>query len=229
MECIKRNVPIKSWGVMALMLTAIIGFGPFLERVVVKQAWVPIDGAIKLPGFKVIERLPAPFELNYPGAAKVWIYEKLTDVPVYLVVVFYQEEAQGEELVGSENGFLNRANWRYHGIEIEGYQPAHSQFSKRIYRAVSQEPISVLSQYRFSRNSVSTKPLQAKLYALRDTFLGSNGAAQVSIIFPTETPLIGKNYRIGEEVFHLLFPAIESQVRKPFNAGNGAKNSAPVA
>ena len=179
---------MKNVAAVVIMLAVIVGFGRLTNAVFVDRAWVPISEPPTIPGFLVIKKLPPPFKLNYPGAARVWIYQHRGDETVYLVTVFYQAEKQGSELVSSENGFLDREQWRHGSTTVESVElpGGPTKLEKMVYHAQGEQQIAVLSQYRFVHFTVTVTPLLAKLYALLDAVRGANGSAQVSLIYSNE-------------------------------------------
>ena len=170
--------------VVGVMLVSIIGLGYVSAVMVPNRDWVAIAEAPVVKGFKIIDELPSPFKLNYPGAARVWVYQQQGD-DIYLLVVFYQQESQAGELVSSENGFLDRERWRHDlfrgsNVVIRGEEIS---MTKAVYHAPRSENIVAFSQYRFAGFSGTSSSLVAKLYALTDAMDRTNGSSQVSVIY----------------------------------------------
>jgi len=205
---------MKNWTAVVIMLAAIVGFGRLTNAAFVDRAWVPIGTPPITPGLQIIEKLPPPFVLNYPGAARIWIYQHRDNKLLYLVTVFYQTEQQGGELVGSGNGVLNNERWR-HGppaaMAIE-YAGGVHKFDKMVYSTAGQPAVTVLSQYRFSSFAETTVPLVAKLYGLRDALASTNGAAQINVVFMGEQFLKQVDERLVLDMVRKLSPEIEEQI-----------------
>lgn len=172
---------VKGWAAVFILLSSIIGFGMVVEALVDDRSWAPIADAPQIPGLKKIENLPPPFELHFPGAAQAWVYGLEESEGVYVVVIYYQRESQGSELVSSENGFLDRELWRQVSSASVLVGGEH-QFRKVIHQAESQPAVNIFSQYRFVSSLEVIRPSKAKIVALRDLLFGANGSTQVSIL-----------------------------------------------
>lgn len=208
-----RGQTIKNWAYVCAMLVCIIGFGYIGKAIRIDRAWIPINDAPAMPGLRIVEDLPLPFKLNYPGASKVWLYQQEDVDGAYLVAVFYQKEIQGEELVGSGNGFLDNDLWR-HGPPLTNVfeSTGMHEFSEVVYHSPGHEPVTIVSQYRFAFFVGETVPLAAKLYGLWGMVTGANGAAQLSVIFTGERSLAQINKQSVMKMAQELFPAIEEQI-----------------
>ena len=199
----------KGWAAVFILLSCIIGFGPGVDVLVDSRHWISIGNAPPIPGFQKIEKLPPPFELHYPGVAQVWAYSKGESSVGYTVVVFYQREAQGSELVSSENGFLDSEHWRQ-GPPATVLVDGEYEFSQVSHRAESQQAVNIFSQYRFASFSHATSPLKAKIYALRDVLMGGNGSAQISILTRGDDLIGGPGLDPGQ--MQALTSAIEGEL-----------------
>ena len=208
-ESIIGRQRVKGWVAVFILLCSIIGFGPAVDFVIDGRHWVSIGDAPSISGFQEINKLPPPFELHYPGAAQVWIYGNGEDSWGYVVVVFYQREAQGSELVSSENGFLDSERWR-RGSPVAVLVDGEYEFSRVTHRAESQRAVNIFSQYRFASFSNTTKPLKAKIYALRDLLKGGNGSAQIIILTRGDELIGGPD--LGAAQMEVLSLAIEGEL-----------------
>lgn len=200
---------VKGWAAVFILLSSIIVSGPLIDTVIKARAFVPIADVPPLPGYQQIETLPPPFELHYPGAAKVWIYSLQEHTGVYVVAVFYQREVQGSELVSSENGFLEKDRWRQRSaanVLVGG----EYEFRKVVHEAEPQQTVNILTQYRYASLVEATSPVKAKIIGLRDVLMGSNGSVQISIL--TRGNRLGDETDLNPAWMQALVLKIEDQL-----------------
>lgn len=213
-EQLDNRQKIKNRVVILVMLAIIIGFSYGVNAVLDDREWVPISAPPELPGFLIIENLPPPFTLLYPGAAQRWIYKQQGNEVAYLVTVFYQREQQGGELVSSENGFLEHKRWQ-RGPEKQVtimLDKGPTRLGETIYRDQGVQEITILSQFRFANLTETTAPLLAKLYGLRSELSGTNGSAEVSVIYPNTQSVAKADAAFLKAAAPILFAEIETQI-----------------
>ncbi|MDF1819149.1 MAG: exosortase-associated EpsI family protein [Immundisolibacteraceae bacterium] len=207
---------MRKGALVIMMLVAIVGSRPLVNAVFSDRSWVPIGEPPDFAGFQIIDRLPPPFMPNYPGAVRTWSFQKKASKTVYLTVVFYQQESQGQELVGYENSALPKEGWRHQSVKtllVEGPGDGH-EFSGRVYRKPGQPGVTIFSQYRFADYSESSRALVAKLLSLRDALYRANASAQINVVLVGEP--IAETYieELLGGVAPKLFPAIDQQIQK---------------
>lgn len=207
---------MKKVAAVIIMLMAIVGSRPVVNAVFVDRIRVPVGEPPELTGFEIIDRLPPPFKPNYPGAARTWNFQKKGSKTVYLTVVFYQQESQGQELVGYDNSALPKEDWRPQSVKtplVAGPRDQH-EFSGRIYRKPRQPDVAIFSQYRFATFSETSRALVAKLLSLRDALYGANASAQINLVIVGE-PFAENHLKVlVGDIVPDLFLAIEEQIQK---------------
>ena len=202
------------------MLLVIVASGYGVEKLLTERQWSPIIEAPEVDGLIVIEALPVPLLLNFPGAAKIWAYQRVDDESVYVVAVFYQSEAQGRELVNSANGVLNRELWRPELEDLQSRELPGRELvlHKAVYRSYQSKKIGVLSHYHFTGLKVTTSDLLAKFYVLRDALLKANGSVKLSVIYTDGLDAKMEYSKFAVEVVNALSPKIERQISRASGA-----------
>ncbi|MBV1960495.1 MAG: EpsI family protein [Immundisolibacteraceae bacterium] len=176
------RVWLRGWWAVIFMVAVSVGLGYLFTEFFKDRAWRKLDDTPQIIGFREIDQLPAPFRLNYPGASQIWSYVDTGDQTKFICIVFYQQEMQGKELVSSGNTLVGKERWE-EGKKVQVVVEqggGENVFSRVVHQHPVAGQIVVSSQYRFASLSNTTNPLAAKLLALRDGFMGSNGSAQIN-------------------------------------------------
>lgn len=96
--------------ILLLVLVSVSG-GLFLNQGESEGVWVPVTEQPKIRG--LIKSISSgPLDVHYPGASFIWHYLVDGAESQRVLIIGYQQEAQGKELINTQNRLLDPNVWK---------------------------------------------------------------------------------------------------------------------